>query len=126
MKTILLIEDNDMMRENTKEILELSDYHVLSAENGRLGLEMALDRNPDLIICDVMMPEMSGTEVLNNLKNSGTMQDTPFIFLSAYDDKASIMKITPPWEFEFIAKPFNGDELLRAIGKCLKKRPGSL
>ena len=67
MKSILLIEDNPEIRENTAEILELANYKVYVAENGKSGIELALQHKPDLIICDIMMPELDGYGVLHAL-----------------------------------------------------------
>jgi CheY-like chemotaxis protein len=81
MKKIPVIEDNRDLRENTAEILELADYEVFTAENGREGLEVAISVQPDLVVCDIMMPELDGFAVLNVLFNHEKLRNTPFIFL---------------------------------------------
>ena len=81
MKTILLIEDNNEIRENTSEILELSGYKVLQAENGKLGVEIANTNHIDLIICDIMMPVIDGYGVIHLLNNNLKTASIPFIFL---------------------------------------------
>ena len=87
MKTILLIEDNPDMRDNTTEILELAHYNVLAAENGKKGIKLAQEQQPDLIICDIMMPELDGYGVLHLLSKESETASIPFIFLTAKAEK---------------------------------------
>jgi CheY-like chemotaxis protein len=82
-KKILLIEDNKEMRENTSEILEFSNYKVLTAENGKIGVELAKKEIPDVIICDIMMPVLDGYSVLHLLSKNKETSKIPFIFLSS-------------------------------------------
>ena len=82
MKTILLIEDNLEMRENTAEILELANYKVITADGGKIGVELAKKSKPDLIICDIMMPELDGYGVLYLLSKNLATAGIPFIFLT--------------------------------------------
>jgi CRP-like cAMP-binding protein/CheY-like chemotaxis protein len=121
MKKILLIEDNDDIRENTAEILELSNYKVFTASNGKLGVEVALKEKPDLIICDIMMPVLDGYGVLHMLHKNPEMQHIPFIFLSAKTERADIRKGMSLGADDFITKPFEGTELLEAVESRLKK-----
>ncbi|MBC7508549.1 MAG: response regulator, partial [Ferruginibacter sp.] len=83
MQRVLLIEDNIEIRENTAEILELANYKVDTAANGKLGIEMALEHLPDLIICDIMMPVLDGYGVLHLLQKNEVLKNIPFIFLTA-------------------------------------------
>ncbi|MBD3662033.1 MAG: response regulator, partial [Arenibacter algicola] len=83
MKRILLIEDNKDVRENTADILELANYEVATAENGKIGVELAEKFRPDVIICDIMMPELDGYGVLEILGKNSTTASIPFIFLTA-------------------------------------------
>lgn len=83
MKTILLIEDNDDIRNNIAEILELSNYNVILAQNGKIGIEKAILIKPDLIICDIMMPVLDGYGVLHAVHKNYEIRNTPFIFLTA-------------------------------------------
>ena len=92
MKKILVIEDNADVRENLGELLELSNYEVLKAENGRVGATLAIKEQPDLIICDIMMPVMDGYGVLRILSKRPETSDIPFIFLSAKAEKADFRK----------------------------------
>jgi len=119
MKTILVVEDNDMMRENTSEILQLSNYAVVSATNGRQGLELALDEHPDLIICDIMMPEMDGLELLRKVRRTDSIKKTPFVLVSARAEKSDIIEGFDHGANEYLTKPFEGDELLRVVGKYM-------
>ena len=82
MKSILLIEDNDDIRNNTAEILELSNYKVIVAENGKIGVEKAIEHHPDLILCDIMMPVLDGYGVLHAVHKNDTIKNTPFIFFN--------------------------------------------
>ena len=86
-KKILLIEDNLEMRENTAEIIELANYNVITAVNGKDGVEKAKEQLPDLIICDIMMPELDGYGVLETLAKNTTTKHIPFIFLSAKTER---------------------------------------
>ncbi len=121
MKTILLIEDNKEMRENISEILELANYRVLTAPNGRAGVEMALHHHPDLIICDIMMPALDGYGVLHLLTKNPDTATIPFIFLTAKTDKADLRKGMLAGADDYITKPFDDSELLNAIETRLRK-----
>ncbi len=121
MKKILIIEDNLEVRENLEEILTLSNYEVTTAENGRLGVEKALKSTPDLIICDVMMPELDGFGVLHILSKKPQTADVPFIFLTAKAEKADMRKGMNLGADDYITKPFDDVELLDAVEMRLKK-----
>ena len=85
MNTILLIEDNLEIRENTAEILELANYKVVTAENGKDGIEKASTTKPDVIICDIMMPEMDGFQFLTEFHRRPDVNHIPIIVLTAMD-----------------------------------------
>ena len=121
MKTILLIEDNKDIRENTAEILELSNYEVLTAENGKIGVELALKQPPDLIICDIMMPVMDGYGVLHSLGKNKETAAIPFIFLTAKTERTDMRKGMEMGADDYITKPFEEIELLNAVEARLKK-----
>lgn len=121
MKKILLIEDNPEMRENTAEILELSNYDIITAENGKIGVEKAKTEQPDLIICDVMMPELDGYGVLFALSKIPETASIPFIFLTAKADKADFRKGMSHGADDYLTKPFDDMELLDAIESRFKK-----
>lgn len=121
MKTILLIEDDTVLRENTLELLELSNYNVISASNGKIGVDKAKHILPDIIVCDIMMPELDGYGVLNALaKNDGTKY-IPFIFLSAKTERQDIRKGMNLGADDYVTKPFSEDDLISAIESRLAK-----
>lgn len=121
MKKILLIEDNQGMRENTAEILELSSYKVVTAENGKEGVRLAMSESPDLIICDIMMPEMDGYGVLHALSKNESTARIPFIFLTAKAEKSDHRKGMEMGADDYLTKPFDDMELLNAVEVRLKK-----
>jgi CRP/FNR family transcriptional regulator, cyclic AMP receptor protein len=121
MKTILLIEDNDDIRNNTAEILGLSNYKVIVAENGKAGVEKAMEHSPDLIICDIMMPVLDGYGVLHAVHKNEAIKNTPFIFLTAKTERSDFRKGMELGADDYITKPFTGTELLNAVDSRLKK-----
>jgi len=121
MKHLLLIEDNTEIRENTAEILELAGYKVRTAENGKVGVELALQEKPDLIICDIMMPVLDGYGVLHLLNKNPELTGIPFIFLTAKAERNDFRKGMEMGADDYITKPFTDIELLNAIESRLKK-----
>lgn len=121
MKKILLIEDNPEVRENTSEILALANYQVVTAANGKLGVELALREKPDLIICDIMMPELDGYGVLHILGKKPETATIPFIFLTAKTENADLRKGMNLGADDYLTKPFDDTELLNAIETRLRK-----
>ncbi|HEY0031031.1 MAG TPA: response regulator [Bacteroidia bacterium] len=121
MKNILLIEDNKDVRENTAEILQLAQYHVITAKNGKEGVELAQKEKPDLIICDIMMPVLDGHGVLHMLSKNETTSCIPFIFLTAKAERSDFRKGMEMGADDYLTKPFDEVELLNAIESRLKK-----
>ncbi len=121
MKKILIIEDNFEVRDNLAEILELSGYDVTTAENGKIGVAKALEVCPELILCDVMMPELDGFGVLRILGKNPITTHIPFIFLTAKAEKTDFRKGMNLGADDYITKPFDDAELLEAIEMRLKK-----
>jgi CRP-like cAMP-binding protein/CheY-like chemotaxis protein len=121
MKKILLIEDNLDVRENTEEILLLANYKVVTAANGKIGVELAQREKPDLIICDIMMPELDGYGVLHILSKNDETARIPFIFLTAKTEKSDIRKGMNLGADDYLTKPFDDTDLLNAIEVRLKK-----
>ena len=115
MTTILLIEDNDLIRNNTAEILELTGYTVHTAENGKIGVEKALAHKPDLVICDIMMPVLDGYGVLHIFTKNPGLVGVPFIFLSAKTERSDFRKGMELGADDYLTKPFDESELLSAI-----------
>ena len=120
-KTILLIEDDTALRENTAEMLELSGYDVLTASNGRIGIEKAKENHPNVIVCDIMMPEVDGYGVLESLSHDPETQHIPFIFLSAKTEHKEIRKGMDLGADDYLTKPFEEEELLSAVESRLAK-----
>lgn len=118
---ILVIEDNEDVRENLKELLELSGYFVETAVDGKQGVLRALQFIPDLVLCDVMMPALDGFGVLRIMSSKPTLNRTPFIFLTAKTDKQDIRKGMNLGADDYLVKPFDDVELLEAIEMRLKK-----
>jgi CRP-like cAMP-binding protein len=121
MKSILVIDDNIDIRENTAEILELAGYKTTTAENGKKGVEQAIKTKPDLIVCDIMMPELDGYGVLHLLRKNTETQFIPFIFLTAKTERSDMRKGMELGADDYITKPFEDIELLNAIELRLKK-----
>jgi DNA-binding response OmpR family regulator len=115
MKTILLIEDNAMVLENTAEMLEIANYHVVKAENGKIGVEKAQLYKPDLIICDILMPELNGYEVIHALNAVTANAPIPFIFLTALSDRKDVLKGLNAGAIAYLVKPFDSDDLLKKV-----------
>lgn len=121
-RTILVIEDNFEIREGIAEILELTGgYHILTADNGKIGVDMALKHIPDLILSDIMMPELDGYGVLYMLSKHESTMYIPFIFLTAKSERADLRKAMEMGADDYIVKPFDDVELLNAIESRLKK-----
>lgn len=121
MKTVLLIEDDRALRENTAELLELSGYTVLTAANGKIGIEVATKNLPHIIICDIMMPIVDGYGVLERLSSDEKTKQIPFIFLSAKTEHKEIRKGMDLGADDYLTKPFEEDELISAIESRLAK-----
>ena len=121
MKTILLIEDDKALRENTEELLELSGYSLLTAPNGKIGIELAKKSLPDIIICDIMMPEVDGYGVLENLSADDITKQIPFIFLSAKTEHKEIRRGMDLGADDYLTKPFEEEDLISAIESRLAK-----
>ncbi|MCL5129148.1 MULTISPECIES: response regulator [unclassified Algibacter] len=121
MKKILLIEDNEDVREMTAEILEIENYEVATAENGKVGVEKARQFMPDLILCDIMMPILDGYGVFEQLSQDHKLAYIPFIFLTAKSEKSDLRKGMTMGADDYLTKPFDADELLLAIEARLNK-----
>jgi CRP-like cAMP-binding protein/CheY-like chemotaxis protein len=120
MKKILLIEDNQDVRENTAEILELASYNVITADNGKTGVSLAQQQKPDLIICDIMMPVLDGYGVLHLLSKNPDTASIPFIFLTAKAERSDLRKGMDMGADDYITKPFDDIELLNAVESLRK------
>jgi CRP-like cAMP-binding protein/FixJ family two-component response regulator len=119
--SILVIDDNKDIRENTAEILDLAGYKTFTAENGKKGVEIALKEKPSLIVCDIMMPELDGYGVLHLIRKNQEIEHTPFIFLTAKTERNDFRKGMEMGADDYITKPFEEIELLNAVEIRLKK-----
>lgn len=122
MAKILVIEDEELVRANIAELLDAEEHDVVTAENGFLGALWAQEHLPDLIICDVMMPELNGYEVLATLSENSDTAMIPFIFLTAMADKSEIRQGMTSGADDYLTKPFSRMELLEAVNTRLTKR----
>ena len=122
MSTILVIEDNDDIRENVKEILTLGGYTVFESDNGKTGTELAIRETPDVILCDIMMRDLDGYGVFHLLQKNAATKAIPFIFMTAKTERADIRKGMELGADDYLTKPFDDTELLNAIETRLKKR----
>lgn len=121
-KKVLIIEDNNDIRENVVEILELANYQVFDANNGKKGVELAIKELPDIILCDIMMPELDGYGVLYMLNKNTDTAAIPFIFLTAKAERVDLRKGMELGADDYLTKPFDDMELLNAIESRLKKK----
>ncbi len=121
-KKILLIEDDVILRENTAEILQMANYEVITAENGKLGIDKAIVNRPDIIICDILMPELDGYGVLQIIMRNEELQNTPFVFMTAVTKHSDVRKGMDLGASDYITKPFEESELLSAISSRLKRK----
>ena len=122
MEKILVIEDNDLLRENISEILSMEGYDVFSAENGLVGVEKATAQNPDLIVSDVNMPVMDGFEVLEALRANDSVKTIPFIFLTVKNTMNELRTGMNLGADDYLTKPFDMRQLLTAVKTRLNKK----
>jgi EAL domain-containing protein (putative c-di-GMP-specific phosphodiesterase class I)/ActR/RegA family two-component response regulator len=121
MPKVLIIEDEEAVRENILDLLEAEDFETVAAANGRIGITLACSEVPDLILCDMMMPEIDGYGVLTTLRQYPSTATIPFIFLTAKSAKSDFRKGMDMGADDYITKPFSRSELLSAIMKRLEK-----
>ena len=122
MKKILVIEDEPEMRRNLATILRLEGYHVIAAENGRVGVERATQEKPDVILCDVMMPELDGHGVLQAVRQHEALARVPFLFLTARGEKPDVRAGMNLGADDYLTKPVAKADLLAAIDARLRRR----
>jgi DNA-binding response OmpR family regulator len=122
MYKILIIEDEEGIRENIRDMLRVENFIVIEAEDGRVGIQMALEEHPDLIICDVMMPEVEGYEVLSEIRLHPATHLIPFIFLTAKITKDDVRLGMDLGADDYLTKPFTRKELLSAVTTRLAKQ----
>lgn len=125
-KKVLIIEDSDDIREGTAEILNLAGFETLTAKNGKIGVDLAVKHLPDLILCDIMMPELDGYGVLYLLQKNQQLAHIPFIFMTAKAERSDMRKGMEMGADDYLTKPFDDVELFNAIESRLKKRNSPL
>ncbi len=125
MSTILIIEDNRNILENTAEFLEMEGYRIITATDGKDGFQKVARFIPDLIVCDVLMPEMGGLELLAKLGMHNDLKTIPLIFFSVKSEKKDIKIAMGLGAYDYIVKPSDLKDLLVSIRKCLKSRKSS-
>lgn len=122
MKKVLIIEDSDDIREGIVEILDMAGYETYAAKNGKLGVDLAFKNLPDIILCDIMMPELDGYGVLYLLQKNAQTVNIPFIFMTAKAERADMRKGMEMGADDYLTKPFDDVELFNAIESRLKKK----
>lgn len=122
MSRILIIEDEPEMRRNLLTILKMEKFNATGAENGKVGIDLARRQKPDLILCDVMMPEMDGYDVLQALRQDPSTVTTPFIFLTAKGEKPDVRAGMNLGADDYLTKPVAKADLLGAIAARLQRR----
>ncbi|MFI5451377.1 response regulator [Pedobacter sp. UC225_61] len=122
MKKALIIEDSDDIREGIAEMLDLAGYETFAAKNGKIGVDLAIKHLPDIILCDIMMPELDGYGVLYLLQKNTQTANIPFIFMTAKAERADMRKGMEMGADDYLTKPFDDVELFNAIESRLKKR----
>ncbi|MBX7209649.1 MAG: response regulator transcription factor [Verrucomicrobiaceae bacterium] len=115
MKTVLIIEDEPHMRMNIAMLLKLEGFSVLEAANGRNGVDMAREHVPDIILCDITMPDMDGFATLNTIRGTPALHSVPFIFLTARGDARDVRTGMNLGADDYLPKPFTTTDLLNAI-----------
>jgi DNA-binding NarL/FixJ family response regulator len=121
MKKILVIEDEPEMRRNITALLRYNNYEAIAAENGRQGLDVAHRETPDLILCDVMMPEMDGYGVLQSLQTHPSLARTPFVFLTAKGEKDDLRSGMNLGADDYLTKPVSNADLIQTIEARLRR-----
>jgi CRP-like cAMP-binding protein/ActR/RegA family two-component response regulator len=122
---ILIIEDNPSMLENIADIVRLANYEPLTAPNGKLGVEMAKQLLPDLILCDIMMPELDGYGVFYILHKDAETANIPFVFLTAKSEQSDFREGMNMGADDYVTKPFESFDLLKVIETRLRKNEAS-
>ncbi|MBL4705754.1 MAG: response regulator [Flavobacteriales bacterium] len=121
MYKILIIEDEKEIREAIEEVLSLNGYKVNTAENGKEGLDMAIETSPDLVLCDVLMPKLNGWQTIEAFRANSKLKYVPFVFLSAMSSITDFRKGMNLGADDYLSKPFDPKELISTISIQLGK-----
>ncbi len=122
MTKILIIEDEESVRENILDLLEAEGFDTITAANGRIGLQLALYEDPDIVVCDLMLPEIDGYSVLTALREQPFTATMPFIFLTARSSRVDFYQGMDLGADDYLTKPFTRAELLSAVTRRLLKQ----
>ncbi|MFT4832406.1 MAG: CheY-like chemotaxis protein [Psychroserpens sp.] len=122
MVSILIIDDCEAIRENTAELLELEGFQVITAANGKIGFKKVVQSSPDLIVCDILMPEMDGFELLEKLGSHPEFKTIPVIFFTAKSEKKHISKAMKSGAYDYIVKPSELDDLISSIKRFVTEK----
>ncbi|MEJ1222871.1 response regulator transcription factor [Sediminicola sp. 1XM1-17] len=122
MVTILIIDDCNAIRENTAELLELEGFHVITASNGKEGYGKVVQHVPDLVVCDILMPEMDGFTLLKKLGENPKYKTIPVIFFSAKSEKKEIIKGLELGAYDYIVKPSELHDLIASIRRFIAEK----
>lgn len=122
MKTIMIMEDDPAVRENMQFLLEELGYEVVTAVDGREGLRVAEEIVPDMILCDIMMPQVDGYQVLEKVRANSELSGVPFVFLTAKSELTDMRRGMQLGADDFIMKPYKAEEVLMAVQSLLKKK----
>jgi DNA-binding response OmpR family regulator len=125
MTTVLVIEDNDAIREEMEQILGFEGFRVLAADNGRTGISLATAHHPDLILCDIMMPHLDGYGTLTALRGNAATAGIPIVLVSACREEADVQHGLELGANGYLTKPFTVEGLLAAINEHLATRRGA-
>jgi len=120
MKRILVIEDDQKVQESLGDLLQMKEYDVALANNGKEGIMQAMEKKPDLIICDIMMASMNGFSVLHTIRSYPDLAKTPFIFLSALAEQKYVELGMEKGADRYLVKPFRAEELFEAVESLTK------
>ncbi|MGQ4646553.1 response regulator [Lyngbya aestuarii] len=121
MRKILIIEDEIFIRDNLIELLEIEGFDAFGAENGQFGVNLAQEHRPDLILCDVMMPDLDGFGVLEILRDNPLTARIPFMFLTASADRKNLRRFREVGINDYVLKPFNVDHFLALVTARLEE-----
>jgi len=121
MNTILVIEDESDLLMELVDVLSYEGFNVIRSSNGKTGVELAMDQKPDLILCDIMLPDLDGYSVLERVSKDSSLILKPFLFITAKADQSSLRKGMEMGASDYIVKPFSKDQLLKAVNVQLNK-----
>jgi DNA-binding NarL/FixJ family response regulator len=121
MYSILIIDDDPSICRNMELILQMEGFKVITASDGQAGLTMLREKRPDLILCDIMMPDLDGHSVLETLKNDELLAEIPFIFVTAMGGRTEVRRGMTAGADDYLSKPFSAEELIATVTSRLHR-----